>query len=311
MKNRTAYIWCMTCRRIYAMPTSFISDDGKKYRYGTMARLYGGLFCIKQGAAENCILSAKIFGKLLTMRYLSDTLSTGRGKGEISMRRHGKIVICTVALILTFAASLCTGCGISSDVYTEEQHIQRITERAEARFLGEESEYTGLEVYPVYNEYDELKYALIEFEPQGFLYVAIADREYSWKGMYTLSNTESRYWVPYRVKEGSQDILTDEDGSFLEVMTDCELFRDENGDIIIYYQSHFKVAGIENERRYLLSIMSTAAWSYGEGLIPAVKRGEQYLNLVDGNLMDYEPGMESATYAVGNIGFFYKSFNDL
>ena len=245
------------------------------------------------------------------MRYLSDTLSTGRGKGEISMRRHGKIVICAVALILTFAASLCTGCGISSDVYTEEQHLQRITERAEARFLGEESEYTGLEVYPVYNEYDELKYALIEFEPQGFLYVAIGDREYPWKGMYTLSDTEPYYWVPYRVKEGSQDILTDEDGALIEIMYDCELFRDENGDIIIYYQSHFKVAGIENERRYLLSIMSTAAWSYGEGLIPAVKRGEQYLNLVDGNLMDYEPGMESATYAVGNIGFFYKSFNDL
>ena len=245
------------------------------------------------------------------MRYLSDTLSTGRGKGEISMRRHGKIVICTVALILTFAASLCTGCGISSDVYTEEQHIQRVTERAEARFLGEGSEYTGLEVYSVYNEYDELKYALIEFEPQGFLYVAIGDREYPWKGMYTLSDTEPYYWVPYRVKEGSQDILTDEDGALIEIMYDCELFRDENGDIIIYYQSHFKVAGIENERRYLLSIMSTAAWSYGEGLIPAVKRGEQYLNLVDGNLMDYEPGMESATYAVGNIGFFYKSFNDL
>ena len=245
------------------------------------------------------------------MRYLSDTLSTVIGKGEISMRRHGKIVICAVALILTFAASLCTGCGISSDVYTEEQHIQRITERAEARFLGEESEYTGLEVYPVYNEYDELKYALIEFEPQGFLYVAIGDREYPWKGMYTLSDTEPYYWVPYRVKEGSQDILTDEDGALIEIMYDCELFRDENGDIIIYYQSHFKVAGIENERRYLLSIMSTAAWSYGEGLIPAVKRGEQYLNLVDGNLMDYEPGMESATYAVGNIGFFYKSFNDL
>ena len=245
------------------------------------------------------------------MRYLSDTLSTGRGKGEISMRRHGEIVICAVALILTFAASLCTGCGISSDVYTEEQHIQRITERAEARFLGEGSEYTGLEVYPVYNEYDELKYALIEFEPQGFLYVAIGDREYPWKGMYTLSDTEPYYWVPYRVKKGSQDILTDEDGALIEIMYDCELFRDENGDIITYYQSHFKVAGIENERRYLLSIMSTAAWSYGEGLIPAVKRGEQYLNLVDGNLMDYEPGMESAIYAVGNIGFFYKSFNDL
>ena len=65
------------------------------------------------------------------------------------MRRHGKIVICAVALILTFTASLCTGCTAGS--YTEEQHIQRVTERAEERFLGEGSEYTGLEVYPIYN----------------------------------------------------------------------------------------------------------------------------------------------------------------
>ena len=78
------------------------------------------------------------------------------------MRRHGKIVTCAVALILTFAAALCTGC---TGMYSEDQHMQRITARAEERFLGEGSEYTGLEVYPLYNEYDELEYALIELEP--------------------------------------------------------------------------------------------------------------------------------------------------
>lgn len=43
--------------------------------------------------------------------------------------------------------------------------------------MGEDSEYTGLEVYPIYNEYDELKYALIEFEPQGGVFIYICGRE--------------------------------------------------------------------------------------------------------------------------------------
>ena len=60
-----------------------------------------------------------------------------------------------------------------------------------------------------------------------------------------------------------------------------------------------------------MSIVSTVPGLYGGSRIPAVKRGEQYLNLVDGNLMDYEPGMESATYAVANIIFISKSAFDL
>ena len=69
------------------------------------------------------------------------------------------------ALLLGMLLSL-SSCRASS--YTEEEHIARVTERARERFLGEGSEYTGLEVYPVYNEYDELNYMLIEFQPQGF-----------------------------------------------------------------------------------------------------------------------------------------------
>lgn len=81
------------------------------------------------------------------------------------MKKFTRIGACLVASLLLIAAVLCVGC--SSDMYSEEKHMQRIRERAEERFLGEDSEYTGLEVYPIYNEYDELKYALIEFEPQG------------------------------------------------------------------------------------------------------------------------------------------------
>ena len=62
------------------------------------------------------------------------------------------------------------------------------------------------------------------------------------------------------------------------------------------------MAGIENERRYFLEIAN--------GFIPAVKRGEQYLDLVDGALIDYMPGME-VPYAVADISFIGKSYFDL
>ena len=224
------------------------------------------------------------------------------------MKKITKFYVCIIAVVLLTAAGLCTGC--SSGSYSEEQHMQRIKERAEERFLGEGSEYTGLEVYPIYNEYDELKYALIEFEPQGFLYILINDREVPWLSMYTCNEQEPKSWMPYRVKEGATEEVTDEDGHVI-TFHDREFFRDENGNAIIYHQSHFKVAGIENERRYLLSIVSVSHGSGSDALIPAVKRGEQYLNLVDGILIDYEPGMQSATYAVEHLSFIPKSDFDL
>lgn len=63
------------------------------------------------------------------------------------MRKIVKVFACIVSGILLMAAMLCTGC--SSDMYSEERHLQRIRERAEKRYLGEGSEYTGLEVYPI------------------------------------------------------------------------------------------------------------------------------------------------------------------
>lgn len=223
------------------------------------------------------------------------------------MKKFTRIGACLVASIVLIAAVLCVGC--SSDMYSEEKHLQRIRERAEERFLGEDSEYTGLEVYPIYNEYDELEYALIEFEPQGFVYVLINEQEYPWRGMYTLSDT-GESWIPYRVKEGVQEEIVDADGNVHYGAANREYFRDENGQVIIYNESHFKVAGIKDERRYFLSTECVVQISRERGLIPAVKRGDQYLDLVDGAMIDYTPGMESA-YAIAQITFINKAHFDL
>ena len=216
------------------------------------------------------------------------------------------VILLSFLLLLGMLLSF-SSCRASS--YTEEEHIARVTERAKERFLGEGSEYTGLEVYPVYNEYDELNYMLIEFQPQGFLYVHIAEKQYPWKEMYTLSSAQPESWMPYRVKEGAIDVIADENGDQISY-ENRELFRDESGQAVIYHESHFKAAGIEGERRYLLSTIATVYVGRTNGLIPAVKRGEQYLDLVDGALIDYTPGMESA-YATADIGFINKPDFDL
>lgn len=225
------------------------------------------------------------------------------------MKRFTKLFACLSAVILLMVAGLFVGC--SSSVYSEEQHLERVKERAEERFLGEDSEYTGLEVYPLYNEYDKLKYVLVELEPQGFMYVRINDKEYPWRGMYTMSSLEPEFWIPYQMKEGAREDVFDADGNLIYQTTDREYYRDENGQVFVYHQSHFKVAGIENERRYLLAFISTLHGGHTRMLMPAVKRGEQYLNLVDGKLMDYEPEIESATYASVDFAFIGKSAFDL
>lgn len=51
------------------------------------------------------------------------------------MKKVSKVFACIAAGVSLVAASLCTGCTAGS--YTEEQHIQRVTERAKERFLGE------------------------------------------------------------------------------------------------------------------------------------------------------------------------------
>ena len=64
------------------------------------------------------------------------------------------------------------------------------------------------------------------------------------------------------MKEGATDVITDENGDRI-TYKNREFYRNENGDVIAYRQSHFKVAGIENERRYLLEIRSTITNSSG------------------------------------------------
>lgn len=219
-------------------------------------------------------------------------------------KKKVKILAIVLSLVVVIGAVLAVLiCSRFSWFYSEEQHLERITERAEERFLGEGSEYTSLEVYPVYNAYDELQYALIELAPQGYMYVCINSQDllepFGGASMYIMSDDEPIPWSPYRMEE-----RVGYDGVPIEGAYEPSFFVDENGDQIFYYESHFKVAGIENERRYILETY--------QGHIPAVKRGDKYLDLVDGALIEYYPSVYYyPTYATGLFAFVLFMGRDL
>ena len=157
--------------------------------------------------------------------------------------------------------------GQRDSTYTQEQHIARISKRVEKRYMGEGSKYTDFKVYPLYNQNDCFSYyCLVEFEPYGYMYVEIRDvnwaRVLGLYGMYSKDSTSKDptiEWVRYKIDESGKEFYYE---------------MDETGKPIEYSVSHFKAAGIENETRYVLRVGKRHMY------IPAVKRGDKYLNLI-------------------------------
>ena len=204
-----------------------------------------------------------------------------------------KAKIFAVILIAVICSMVFVGCTPPADKYTEEEHIQRVSKRVEKRYMQEGSEFTGYEVFPLYDANDELKYILVELEPYGFVYIRInknSVKSVLSNGMYWRHHLEGYEWQRYTIVDGERVYETD-----------------ENGEEIKYKDSHFKVAGVENEKRYLL--LATIYDDYGGNdtrHVPAVKRGDKFLNLVSMEEFDIE-SLEHATkdQVVSNIDWHF------
>ena len=186
--------------------------------------------------------------------------------------------------------------GQRDSTYTQEQHIARISKRVEKRYMGEGSKYTDFKVYPLYNQNDCFSYhCLVEFEPYGYMYVEI--RDVNWArvlgiyGMYAKDSSSKDSlckWARYKI---------DENGGY-------HWETDETGKPIEYSVSHFKAAGIENETRYALPMKNG-------GHIPAVKRGDKYLNLISMEEFIYDTQLSENNYPYTVMGGPPKKVFDL
>ena len=217
-----------------------------------------------------------------------------------------KIIQIFLAIIFVFSFG---SCGKKASNFTEEEHMARIAKRVEARYFSEGSGYnfTDYEVHPVYDENDELKYAVVDFAPSGFIVVIIRENDLGWLGgasMYTLSaqNSVLELWRPYIITPGQDSQTVISKYGMHCCYSDRQFLVDDNGEFITYYNSFYKIAGVEKERYYLLSIEQNGR----DGLIPAVKRGDKYLNLISMQEMEYVSKTEEFIYHIADFAFIVK-----
>ena len=174
-------------------------------------------------------------------------------KKKINVKKIIRITILLIILITIPTTIMCR----SSCMYSEKGHYRRIKKRIEERFIetGVHKEY---ELYPLYDENDKLKYFVVDF-PTNYHIIKINEYDLSCLGvsMYTLSINNP--WQRYVLENGEKV---------------CE--KDKDGNDIFYNQSPYKIAGIKDEKKYLIEVSQGSSSSY----VPAVKRGDKYLNLI-------------------------------
>ena len=142
-------------------------------------------------------------------------------------------------------------------IYSEKAHYRRIQKRIEERFIetGVHKEY---ELYPLYDVEDKLSYFVVDFSTNYHI-ISINKYDLGCLGvsMYTLSINNP--WQRYVLENGEKVYE-----------------KDKDGNDIFYNQSPYKVAGIKDEKRYLIEIRQGS----NSDFVPAVKRGDKYLNLI-------------------------------
>ena len=182
-----------------------------------------------------------------------------------------KKLLSILLIFMLFALGCGYGCTVKSRKYSEEQHINRITKRIEKKF-GEQAygdgTYDSFEVYPLYNENEELFYFLVEFEPYGFAFVML-HKEFLFP-LQTMYHCTSRLYIGHTFWAYKQD----ENGAVDYVL-------DENGESISYTaRSPYYVSGNLQERKYIFKV-------YG-GYVCAVKEQDEFINVISGDVIDVE-----------------------
>ena len=160
----------------------------------------------------------------------------------------------------------------------------RVTERTEKGYkdsdLWDGSSYESFEVYPLYNENEELTHFLVEFEPYGFMFVTlIKDGQTS----IFLGHDRGMYLTEFHLKAWSPYIPVETENGYGP--KDYEYILDENGERIYYNSSPFKVKEKLNEKKYMLKAATTRSV-----FVCAVKRGDKYINLMNDVEVDVANG---------------------
>ena len=170
--------------------------------------------------------------------------------------------------------------------YTTEEHIQRITSRLDrydtiGGYSGNSPDdyYEDFDVYPLYDANDTIKWFLVEYQPQGFMFVSLHDEHPlheslldKWIGVFS---SMYRRGIVYRSNREYYPYIYDPENA-LPGNNNRVYFYDEEGQRIGYNRSPYFITGKIAEKKYLLETSESSEY------ICAVKRGDEFINLLSG-----------------------------
>ena len=208
------------------------------------------------------------------------------------------IVFLSLILLIVLAGIIILFGSYDRSNVTMEEHIKEISERIEEKYMPKYKDFTSYSVYPVYDENEEVYCYLVEFEPEGFMYVHANEKVrfasiFGMGGPYTRNAGPMNGWTKYKLAKN-------ENGEMKRVYE-----TDENGEAVRYLVSPFKMAQIKNEKLYLLSVGQQG----DTDRFPAVKRGDKYVNVISMEEMDYTPGGIMTDYTFVDVNFITRKAN--
>ncbi len=205
---------------------------------------------------------------------------------------------------------------IPSTIRSEKRHLEVLEKRLRKYYIESDQfdgKYTDLEVYPIYNENEELSNILVELEPYGFVIVKLINVVSIYPSFYAVNDEQdlidaAEPWSRYRLAlDGGTPPpyngitwLRQSVGVIEYQPQDNMCFEvDENGELVSFKVSPYKAYGTIDEKLYLVS-----------GFIPAVKRGERFFNLISLEEFDVVETVygEDGSYIVQD-GSYYMSQN--
>ena len=211
------------------------------------------------------------------------------------MKRPLRVIICLLCL---FSYCFLFGYDLVSQ-YTIEEHVQRITERISKKDFSWVLTYESFEVYPLYDLNEQVNVCLVEFEPSGFVFVHLRDEPQllcnvtgAGTSMYKRSDfycAGQSSWSPYIVDDNYEK----------------HYFLDERGWEFIYYKSPYRVAQVLDEKKYLIETDDHGSY------ICAIKKGGEYINLMNGCNVDIKDRIRWEENAVLYAGTFYRKSHDV
>ena len=236
-------------------------------------------------------------------------------------RRKRTLIIVGVILVVIIVtlAVLIRGQRVSD--YTVNEHVARITERAKERYLKDKfSKYTDCKVYPLYDANDKFaNYCVVELQPAGCIFIEVNDVNlllhllFGTNGMYSRCRSRPGIeWRRYKIASDGEEQITDGDRQWIFDPSEYTPYYNRNriyeadgdGQFIFHTDSPYKIANIVDERRYLLDIDS----KHGN-YIPAVKRGDKYLNLVSMEEFEYNNTLDSESFPCFFIGISHRGYD--